>query len=95
MNGMSASFLSMLVCFSVLSSGITLAVMAQQANNLSLNALTEGKNINGFRAEALYLNDAAGNKRSLVYRAGCEPTKARSFAPNPLPRDLIRVTPAM
>ncbi len=32
--------------------------MAQQANNLSLDALTEGKNINGFRAEALYLNDA-------------------------------------
>ncbi|MCA1574501.1 MAG: hypothetical protein LC770_08190 [Acidobacteria bacterium] len=58
MNGMSASFLSMLVCFSILSSGIPLAAMAQQANNLSLDALTEGKNINGFRAETLYLNDA-------------------------------------
>ncbi|MBA2526516.1 MAG: hypothetical protein H0V18_12165 [Pyrinomonadaceae bacterium] len=32
--------------------------MARQANNLSLDALTDGKNINGFRAEALYLNDA-------------------------------------
>jgi len=58
MNGMSASFLSMLVCFSILSSGIPLAAMAQQANNLSLDALTEGKNINGFRSETLYLNDA-------------------------------------
>ncbi len=58
MNGMSASFLTMLVCFSILSSGIPVAVMAQQANNLTLDALTEGKNINGFRAEALYLNDA-------------------------------------
>ncbi len=58
MNGMSASFLSMLVCFSVLSSGIPLAVMAQQANHLSLDALTEGKSINGFRAEALYTNDS-------------------------------------
>jgi Zn-dependent M16 (insulinase) family peptidase len=58
MYGMSASFLSMLVCYSILSSGIPLAVMAQQANNLSLDSLTEGKEINGFRAEALYLNDA-------------------------------------
>ena len=58
MNGMSASFLSMLVCCSILSSGIPLVVVAQQANSLSLDALTEGKDINGFRAEALYLNDA-------------------------------------
>lgn len=58
MNRMSASFLSMLVCFSVLSSEIPLAVMAQQANHLSLDALTEGQNINGFRAEALYTNDS-------------------------------------
>jgi len=58
MNGMGASFFSMLVCFSVLSSGLPLAVMAQQLNHLPLDTLTEGKNINGFRAEALYLNDA-------------------------------------
>lgn len=58
MNGMSAALLSMLVCFSVLSSEIPLAVMAQQANHLSLNALTKGKSINGFRAEALYTNDS-------------------------------------
>ncbi|MFN2510492.1 MAG: hypothetical protein ABR568_03490 [Pyrinomonadaceae bacterium] len=58
MYGMSATFLSMLVCFSIVSVGIPLAVIAQQANNLSLGSLTEGKTINGFRAEALYLNDA-------------------------------------
>jgi hypothetical protein len=53
MNGMSASFLSMLVCFSILSSGIPLAVVAKQVNNLSLDALTEGQNINGFRPRAI------------------------------------------
>jgi len=58
MYGVSATFLSMLVCFSIVSVGIPLAVIAQQANNLSLGSLTEGKTINGFRAEALYLNDA-------------------------------------
>src|SRR5687767_12043481 len=57
MNGVSGSFLSMLVCCSILTSGIPLAVVAQ-ANSLSLDALTEGKEIDGFRAEALYLNDA-------------------------------------
>jgi Zn-dependent M16 (insulinase) family peptidase len=57
MNGMSTSFWSMLVCFSILSSGIPLTVTVHQANTLSLDTLTEGKNINGFRAEALYLND--------------------------------------
>jgi Zn-dependent M16 (insulinase) family peptidase len=58
MYGMNVSFLSMLVCFSIVSVGIPLAVIAQQANNLSLESLTEGKSFNGFRAEALYLNDA-------------------------------------
>ena len=43
MKGMSASFLSMLVFFWILATGIPLAVMAQQADNLSLDALTEGK----------------------------------------------------
>lgn len=58
MNGMSASFLSMLLCFSIVSGGIPLAVIAQPTDNLSLQALTEGKSVDGFRAEALYLNDA-------------------------------------
>jgi Zn-dependent M16 (insulinase) family peptidase len=58
MNGMSASFFSMLVCCSILSSGMPLVVLPPQADSLSLDKLTEGKEINGFRAEALYLNDA-------------------------------------
>jgi Zn-dependent M16 (insulinase) family peptidase len=58
MYGTGGSFLSMLVCFSILSTVIPLAVMAQQSNNLSLETLVEGKDINGFRTEALYLNDA-------------------------------------
>lgn len=58
MNGMSASFLSMLVCFSILTGEIPVAVMAQQVTNLSLDSLTEGENISGFRAGAVYLNDA-------------------------------------
>jgi len=58
MNPMGASFLSMLVCCSILSSGIPLVLVAQEANSLALDSLTEGKEINGFRAEALYLNDA-------------------------------------
>lgn len=58
MKGRSASFLSVLAWFSILSSGTPLAVMAQEANNLALDGLTEGKTGNGFRAEALYLNDA-------------------------------------
>ena len=43
MNGICGSFLSMLVCFSILSSVIPLAVMAQQSNSLSLETLAEGK----------------------------------------------------
>ncbi|MCM3871427.1 MAG: hypothetical protein ND895_12140 [Pyrinomonadaceae bacterium] len=58
MNSMGASVLSMLVCCSILSSGLPLMIVAQQANSLSLDTLTEGKELNGFRAEALYLNDA-------------------------------------
>src|SRR5688572_21881822 len=58
MYGTCGSFLSMLVCFSILSTVIPLAVMAQQSNNLSLETLAEGKDINGFRTEVLYLNDA-------------------------------------
>src|SRR5688572_28523692 len=58
MNGMSVSLLSMLVCCSILSTGFPLVVVAQQANSLSLDTFTEGKDINGFRAEARYLDDA-------------------------------------
>ncbi|HVF87931.1 MAG TPA: hypothetical protein VM866_10085 [Pyrinomonadaceae bacterium] len=32
--------------------------MTQQSSNVSLDSLTEGREINGFRAEAVYLNDA-------------------------------------
>ncbi len=58
MNPIGASFWSMMVCCSILSTEIPLVVVAQQSHSLSLDKLTEGKEINGFRAEALYLNDA-------------------------------------
>ncbi|HVF56387.1 MAG TPA: hypothetical protein VM934_09570 [Pyrinomonadaceae bacterium] len=59
MNTKRPSWLAALVaCFSILLTGTPLKVMAQQGKNISFDSLTQGKTVNGFRAEALYLNDA-------------------------------------
>jgi Zn-dependent M16 (insulinase) family peptidase len=50
--------LMMLLCFSLLSGVAPRTAMAQQNKNVSLDELTEGKLVNGFKAEAVYLNDA-------------------------------------
>lgn len=49
---------ALLVCFSVLTTGMPLKVMAQNDKDFSFDTLTQGKTVNGFRAESLYLNDA-------------------------------------
>ncbi|MBA3242050.1 MAG: hypothetical protein H0T60_12555 [Acidobacteria bacterium] len=48
----------LLVCFSFLLSGLPRTAMAQQSKNVSLDQLSEGRTVNGFKSEALYLNDA-------------------------------------
>jgi Zn-dependent M16 (insulinase) family peptidase len=48
----------LLVCFSILSTGVPRTAMAQQNKNVSFDDLAEGKTVNGFKAEAVYLNDA-------------------------------------
>jgi Zn-dependent M16 (insulinase) family peptidase len=54
----SATALALLVCLSILSTGMPRSVMAQAANDVSFDSLTEGKTVNGFRTEAVYLNDS-------------------------------------
>ncbi|MBC7929261.1 MAG: hypothetical protein H7Z38_01735, partial [Rubrivivax sp.] len=53
-----ATALALLVCFSILSAGMPRSAMAQAANNVSFDSLAEGKTVNGFRTEAIYLNDS-------------------------------------
>lgn len=47
-----------LLCLSLVFNALPFTAMAQQNNNVSLDGLIEGKEINGFRAEAVYQNDA-------------------------------------
>jgi Zn-dependent M16 (insulinase) family peptidase len=53
-----SALLLLLLSFSLLFTGIPRTTSAQQTNNVSFDSLTEGKVVNGFRAEAVYLNDA-------------------------------------
>lgn len=53
-----ATALALLVCLSILSTGMPRNAMAQAANNVSFDSLAEGKTVNGFRTEAVYLNDS-------------------------------------
>lgn len=56
---LSHSFILALLCASITLSNTHFDAMAQNANApVALDKLTEGQNVNGFRAEALYLNDA-------------------------------------
>ena len=50
--------LLMLVCLSILSTEMLGITMAQPSNSVALDTLAEGKLVNGFRAEAIYLNDS-------------------------------------
>lgn len=54
----SATALALLVCLSIFSAGLPRSAMAQSANNVSFDSLAEGKTVNGFRTEAVYLNDS-------------------------------------
>jgi len=47
-----------LLCASLAAGGAPRVSMAQTTQPVSLDTLTEGRAVNGFRAEALYLNDA-------------------------------------
>lgn len=47
-----------ILCFSLLTGAAPHTTMARQTDAVSLGGLTEGKTVNGFRAEALYLNDS-------------------------------------
>ncbi len=47
-----------MLSLSLLTGAVPRAAMARQADGVALGALTEGKSVNGFRAEALYLNDS-------------------------------------
>jgi Zn-dependent M16 (insulinase) family peptidase len=48
----------LLLGFSLLSAGTPRMASAQQVKNVSFDSLTEGKVVEGFRTEAVYLNDA-------------------------------------
>ena len=50
--------LVVLVCLSVLSGGVPPKALAQSSKNVSFESLAEGKIVNGFRAEAVYLDDS-------------------------------------
>ncbi|HEU4597181.1 MAG TPA: hypothetical protein VFS10_18765, partial [Pyrinomonadaceae bacterium] len=54
----SALALLMLLCCSLLAGVVPRTAMARQTKTVSLDELTEGKLVNGFKAEAVYLNDA-------------------------------------
>ncbi|HEX6623315.1 MAG TPA: hypothetical protein VF064_06350, partial [Pyrinomonadaceae bacterium] len=47
-----------MLSLSLLTGAMPRAAMARQVDGVALGALTEGKSVNGFRAEALYLNDS-------------------------------------
>jgi Zn-dependent M16 (insulinase) family peptidase len=56
-----SALLLMLLTFVILAGGMPRLAAAQQAkqtNNISFDSLKEGQVVNGFRAEAVYLNDA-------------------------------------
>ena len=53
-----SALLLLALSLSTLTGGMPRVAEAQTTNNVSLEALTEGKTANGFRAEALYLNDS-------------------------------------
>ena len=53
-----SALLLLVLSLSTLTGGMPRVAEAQTTNNVSLEALTEGKTANGFRAEALYLNDS-------------------------------------
>jgi Zn-dependent M16 (insulinase) family peptidase len=50
--------LLLLLTFSILLAGLPRVSSAQQSAGVSLDTLTEGQVVNGFRAEAVYLNDS-------------------------------------
>jgi len=53
-----SALLLLLLIVSILSTGMPRLAAAQQSNNLSFDSLAEGEVVNGFRTEAMYLNDA-------------------------------------
>src|SRR5918911_3167130 len=53
-----STLLLLLLSLSILAAGVPRLAAAPQANNVSFDSLTEGKIVNGFHAEAVYLNDS-------------------------------------
>lgn len=53
-----STLLLLLLSISTLMGGMPRVADAQSVNNVSLDALAEGKTVGGFRAEAVYLNDS-------------------------------------
>src|ERR671933_2090304 len=53
-----SALLLLLLSLSVLAAGVPRLASAQQSNAVSLDSLSEGKVVNGFRAEAVYLSDS-------------------------------------
>ena len=58
MNRFRPSSLLLLLCLSILSGGMPRMAPAQQKVNFSFDTLAEGQTVGGFRAEAVYLDDA-------------------------------------
>ncbi|MDT5295033.1 MAG: hypothetical protein QOJ76_1913, partial [Acidobacteriota bacterium] len=58
MNRNRPSLLLLLLCLSIPTGGMPHVASAQTPNNVSFDSLSEGKVVNGFRAEAVYLNDS-------------------------------------
>src|SRR5918911_2473152 len=53
-----STLLLLLLSLSILAAGVPRLAAAPQANNMQLDTLAEGKTVNGFHAEAVYLNDS-------------------------------------
>jgi Zn-dependent M16 (insulinase) family peptidase len=53
-----SALLLLVLSISTLTGGMPRVADAQSGNNVSLDALAEGKTVGGFRAEAVYLNDS-------------------------------------
>src|SRR5437868_6982738 len=53
-----SALLLLLLSLSILAAGVPRLAAARQANNASFDSLNEGTVVNGFRAEAVYLNDS-------------------------------------
>src|SRR5919202_25686 len=58
MNRKRPAALLVLLSLSILTGGMPRVASAQGSNAVSLDSLSEGKVVNGFRAEAVYLNDS-------------------------------------